>query len=203
MNAIKKKILFVIGLIFCVAPINAQLLRFDGNSETSSLPYEGLQAGYRGFVDVGYAVRLNTQHKDEEGGGFEAYTSHGYQFNKYFFAGIGFGMYVGDYRTLPVYGHLRTDLFKGSVTPFIDAKIGYSLAGMVGIYFAPSIGCLFAISHRCGINLSLGYTMQIDEQGWYADCYGGYDYYGGYYSYGRYGEKPTLSNLSIKLGLDF
>lgn len=58
-------------------------------SGTISVFQDSNITGYRGFVDFGYTVGLG----DYGVGRIELTTSHGYQFNPYFFAGIGTGIH--------------------------------------------------------------------------------------------------------------
>lgn len=46
-----------------------------------------LRRGYRGFVEAGYSVGVGPQALNR----VDISTTHGFQFNKYFFAGVGVG----------------------------------------------------------------------------------------------------------------
>ena len=76
-----KKLSFIVTLMLFTSVVNAQNL--TGNS-------------YRGFVDAGYSIGIG----DYEFGRFEVNTSHGYQFNPYFFLGAGMGFhFMSSYET--------------------------------------------------------------------------------------------------------
>lgn len=150
---------------------------------------EGLSAGYKGFVDLGYIVDLS----DYEAGRLELTTSHGYQFNPYFFAGAGIGL---DYYTdaelisVPLFANVRVTPTLNKISPYIDVKLGYSVADVEGLYFTPTVGCRFGLTDRIGLNVGVGYAMQGATIS--------------YYGYGYYDEESEMVHgLSIKVGLDF
>lgn len=118
--------------------------------------------GYKGFVDLGYAIGVGDWGLDR----VEISTAHGYQFNPYLFVGAGFGVnYYTDAElcNIPVFANLRANLLNAKITPFVDVKIGYSVVDIEGFYFAPSIGCRFGLTRRMAINLGVGYAMQKAE----------------------------------------
>ncbi|MCD8569856.1 MAG: type II secretion system F family protein [Geovibrio sp.] len=91
---------------------------------------------YRGFIDAGYSIGVG----DYEFGRFEVNTSHGYQFNPYFFLGAGAGLhFMSSYETkdmdipldvrdnqvdIPVFANIRCNFSKKKVSPFVDVKGG-------------------------------------------------------------------------------
>lgn len=137
-------------------------------SGTISVFQDSNITGYRGFVDFGYTVGLG----DYGVGRIELTTSHGYQFNPYFFAGIGTGIhyYVQGVNTplIPFFADLRGNFLEGPVVPFIGLKLGYSCSiddGFYGegFYAAPSAGVKFMLGNRSAINLSFGYSAQKSD----------------------------------------
>ena len=145
--------------------------------------------GYRGWVEAGGAVGLG-----EYGSGiFSFSTSHGYQFNPYFFLGAGIGVdYHFDWETvfMPIFANARAYFIDGKISPFMDVKIGYSPVDESGLYFSPSVGVSFGTSKKCAVNLSIGYNLQR------AEMY----YYSYYYSFSS---DESLHGLSFKLGVEF
>lgn len=150
------------------------------------------QRGYRGFFDVGYSVGVG----DLGEGRIETSTVHGYQFNPYFFAGVGVGFsYFHDSEVwgLPIFADFRGEygnFGSGRVAPFIDFRIGYTPTDISGFYMSPSVGVRYAISPKAGINLSLGYTMQKCD----IIVTDGYYYYSG---------TGNSGGFTIRLGIDF
>lgn len=137
----------------------------------SSVPMNDI-TGYRGFVDIGYTEGL----RDSGANRLELTTSHGYQFNPYFFTGMGIGVhyYMSMWRDdinvpfIPLFLDLRGNLMKGPIVPFVGMKLGYTLIiddGILGsgVYIAPSAGVKYVLSESLALNMSLGYSMQIDE----------------------------------------
>ncbi len=148
-----------------------------------------LSDGYRGFVDLGYSVGVGTYGT----GRVEFATSHGYQFGGHLYAGVGTGINYyneADVFSVPVFAHLRCDLTKKAVSPYLDVKLGYSLFDVQGFYFNPSIGCRFALS-RGGINVGLGYSLQMADYGFVYNTW--------YYE----SVKKNCGGVSLRLSYDF
>ena len=124
---------------------------------------------------------------------FSFSTSHGYQFNPYFFLGAGIGVdchFGWETVFMPIFANARAYFIDGKISPFLDAKIGYSPLDGTGFYFSPSVGVSFGTSRKCAVNLSIGYNLQRTE------VY----YYGYYYSFYAY---ESMHGLSFKLGIEF
>lgn len=125
--------------------------------------------GYKGMVNAGW-IFLSTDTS------IEALTIHGYQFNKYLFAGAGAGInyysvryddskYNENATYIPVFADVRGYLpLSGKFTPYAEAKIGAMVAcgsnGSSGVYLAPEIGCAYFFSNKVGINVALEYILQ-------------------------------------------
>lgn len=151
------------------------------------------RTGYRGFVDIGYALGVG----DYGDGVFAVSTSHGYQFNPYIFVGAGIGVdYHLDYETvfLPIFADIRGYFIDGSITPFVGIKIGYSPVDGYGLYFNPSVGASFGISRKFALNVSIGYNLQRAEVYTYY-----YSYYGPRSSYSN----ETIGAITFKVGFEF
>lgn len=150
---------------------------------------KGLQAGYRGFADLGYIVGTGNYGE----GRVEFTTSHGYQFCPYIFAGIGVGVsYFHNSLALgvPVFAHLRSEFLNHSITPFLDVKVGYSFVDTKGVYFTPTVGCRLALNNKLGLSAGIGYSMQKANYIYYS-----FDYYAEY--------RFNCGGFSIKFGIDF
>lgn len=163
--------------------LNATRSQTDGLLSSND---KGIQSGYKGFVDFGYAFGTGDFGVDR----IEFLTSHGVQFNPYIFAGLGAGINYytdGELVGVPVFADIKGTFIKGNITPFIDLKIGYSFVDVEGFYMNPSIGCRFGVGKTSGLNISLGYVMQKLE------------YYSYYYGSGN----VTCGGISLKFGIDF
>lgn len=157
--------------------------------ETKS--YNPRKRGYRGWVETGGSVALGGYGD----GVFSFSTSHGYQFNPYFFLGAGIGVdYHFDYEVVvPVFANARVYFMDRKTSPFIDVKIGYSPVGDIqGIYFSPSIGVSIGVSKKCAVSISVGYNMQQGDI-YFGYYYGSYDYY----------LDTLIHGLSFKAGFEF
>lgn len=179
------------GSIFAYKMADVEKMTKEKNPFAPKQKIGNLTAGYKGFIDFGYTFDLS----DYDAAKIEFMTSHGYQFNPYFYLGLGVGLhyYTGtEDISVPLFANVRANMMKGAVVPFVDGRIGYSLGDDVdGFYFSPSLGCRVAVAERAGINLSLGYVMQM------ADIY--------YYGFGYLWKIKTkvVSGLSLKIGFDF
>lgn len=159
---------------------------FNNNSSFFKIDQPGNKRGYKGFLDFGYTVGVGDFEEDR----IEFSTSHGYQFDSYFYAGVGVGLsYFTDAEVvgLPIFAHIRGNLFDKAISPYIDFKIGYSPTEDVkGFYMTPSIGCKIK-----SFNISLGYVMQKVE----------YEYYSYYYGYEEGSE--NFGGINFKVGFEF
>ena len=121
-----------------------------------------LQRGYRGLVDAGFC--LNTGY--HVGNRMELSTSHGYQFTPHVFLGLGVGIHYffeSDKVNVPIFAHARYDFVDSAFTPFAELKAGYSAGTHPGFYLCPALGWRFAVKGRYGLNIGIGYTMQLRE----------------------------------------
>ena len=152
--------------------------------------------GYKGFADIGYLFDVS----DNNANKFEISTSHGYQFNNYFFVGGGVAMdYYNDAEVfaVPVFANFRANFINNKVTPFGDVKLGYSAGDVEGVYLSMAVGVRLALTQKTAINFRLEYAAQ------------GYDYtyrdfyYGSSNSYRYYDDYMTLSNIGLKVGFEF
>lgn len=95
--------------------------------------------GYKGFVDFGYIVDLSDSNADK----IEISTSHGYQFNNYFYLGGGVAANIytdADLVTVPIFVDFRANFINKKITPFADLKVGYSSGDIDGAYVNSSFG---------------------------------------------------------------
>ena len=142
----------------------------------------GNETGYKGFwIELGYTIGVGDWGIDR----LELSTSHGYQFNPYFYLGAGIAAnYYFDAEVIgmPIFAHLRSNILNNSISPYIDFRIGYSpLKDVQGLYLTPSIGCKIK-----SFNVSVGYVMQKAK-------YYYYDYEG----------SENCGGINLKVGFEF
>lgn len=151
--------------------------------------------GYKGFVDAGYLFDTN----DSDASKLEVTTSHGYQFNNYFYLGGGAGVsYFGDRDLIgvPVFLDFRANFINKKITPFADVKAGYTVGDIEGVYTTTGIGVRFSLKGKKAINLKLEYNYQqsVISEG-YSYTIGAYRYY--------YYDDYNLNGLGVKVGFEF
>ncbi len=149
--------------------------------------------GYKGFIDFGYIADLS----DYDANKVEISTSHGYQFNNYFYLGGGVAadFYTdADLIAVPIFVDFRANFINKKVTPFADIKTGYSVGDVEGAYVSTGIGVRFSLKGKKAINLKLEYNYQQHND------HGDYSYNNNYYSYDY---DYDLEGLGFKVGFEF
>lgn len=157
------------------------------------------ERGFRSFVDFGYTYSLtdiyvdNGRHSSTDKASDRVMVTYtgGYQFSPDFFIGVGAGAsywYSGSAAEatvekigVPIFANVRYDLrTSGKFSYFVDARAGYSVVDISGLYIAPYVGARLALGDTFGLNLGVGYEYQKlkDVDG-------------------------TLSGVAVKLGFDF
>lgn len=131
-----------------------------------------IQTGYHGFADFTYTIGVGDYTFDR----FELSSTHGYQFNPYFFLGGGIGFhFMQEYETpgmdipldsrdfmidIPLYAETRITFIDSGISPFISGRGGYYLTHGGGLYLNASVGCRFAIGADHAINVFIGYSSE-------------------------------------------
>ena len=148
-------------------------------------------AGYKGMLDFNYALGIGEHSVNR----FGASTVHGYQINRYIFAGLGAGFnyfYSSKSFNLPIFADARFYVpFAHNAAFFLDCRVGYSLLDAEGLYMSPSLGIRFG--RGAAMNLSVGYEFQ------HCDLI-----YCGHLSDGTFlYEKDNAGAITFRLGMDF
>ena len=83
---------------------------------------------------------------------------------------------------IPIFADIRYDhkLGESAWGLFADARVGYTVKDINGLYFTPYIGVRYSLTEKLGLNLGVGYELQKVQ-----DVSGSCD------------------GIAIKLGLDF
>lgn len=119
--------------------------------------------GYKGFFDAGYVINMS----DLDASNVQFMTSHGNQFNPYFYLGIGagFSLYTewDNEFSIPVFLNPRLSILDRALSPYLDLKLGYSFGDVEGFYLFPSVGIRIPVSHSFRFNLGVGYQLQQTE----------------------------------------
>lgn len=147
----------------------------NGEWFASQFDSDGVQRGYRGFVDLTYGVGTGDFGQNH----FDVTTVHGIQALPCLFVGAGTGLFYypdAEVAGLPIFADFRTDMRNSHISPFFDLRVGYSIGDAVnGLYFNPSAGCRFGITRNLALNASIGYSTQRGEFDiWYDGTMTGY-----------------------------
>lgn len=138
--------------------------------------------GYNCFVDMGHAYDMDGITEDWVSGDWVSVsTTHGYQFNDYFFLGGGLALGVCpeyDYWYLPVFAEARVNFLDRRVTPFFVYRIGSSFVNIedISAYEMMMLGLRIALTEQSALNLSFGLEANLGAYYWS----GGYALHIGY-----------------------
>lgn len=166
--------------------------------------------GYRGHVDLGYTIGVG----DYDFGRYEINTTHGYQFNPFFFLGVGTGLhFMSEYETssstisldsrestvdIPIFAHLKCNLGKSKYVPFLDLRAGTYTTNNGSLYANIALGLRISTNNKNAINISVGYSMQELEFETFAGFLGSSSM-----AYYRNSRKLETEGVAIKLGYEF
>lgn len=167
--------------------------------------------GYRGFAELGYGIGVG----DYEFGRFSIETSHGYQFNHYFFLGAGMGFqFSSKYETpgmeyaldkrdskvdIPIFANVHLNFLKKRLSPFIDLKGGAYVNNGGGAYVNASVGLRIATTARQAVNIYVGYAFQQLE----FETFGRFTNPGHNMNYTRDARRLDAEAVTIKVGYEF
>ena len=136
---------------------------------------------------------------------------NGYRFNRFFSAGVGFGIHVyPGLFYLPVFADLRIRFNKEGVTPFLSAEAGYSFTQMEvwgfesskdyygGLLLNPAFGVKFPVKTMFAFIMSFGYRYQE------ADIYTHNTIFHTSHQYKTDSyQSQTLGYINFKVGFEF
>jgi len=175
-----------------------------------------LKKGYRGSADLGFCKYISQMDPSN----VELSTTHGYQFNPYFFLGAGMGFdFTGEATygdvggrpynkrdskvDIPMYFCARANFLKTKLSPFIDARFGSHVSDKAEQYVDIELGARYSLSDNMGLSFSIGVQERIVTVDQYkseiGNKYNGYKTT--YYYTDRTGE--TFHGLIFKFGVDF
>lgn len=127
---------------------------------------DGANRGYRGNVTANFLFGNDGVYSklNDLGGG--VLTTHGYQFNPHIFVGGGVGVQVhamSNFETavcVPAFAAFRANFKDSKVSPYFEAKVGYSTGQIDGPFLSPGFGLRIGLVKNLALNLSLTYTAQ-------------------------------------------
>lgn len=123
-----------------------------------------LRRGYRGFIDwTGSIAPMEYTLENRKTAFFTgASTSHGFQFNRNFYLGAGFGIENSSkfhHWTAPLFAEAHTDQYWGKLTMFGSMRIGINCFDGGGFYLSPTIGYRQHIFKKLNANFGIGLTL--------------------------------------------
>ncbi len=122
--------------------------------------------GYKGFVELGSIMDHATVFgwEDQRGHHFDLLTSHGYQFNNFFYLGGGTGVLAyPQYGVLmPLFGNIRINVLNNRISPVIDLKGGYSVGRFYGGFWSIDIGVRVKLKGKKAMYATIGTMFQND-----------------------------------------
>lgn len=204
----RKYILLVIACLLSGGLVQVKA-NGDGNAASVGASTEASRhsslKGYRGYYDISYALTCDKldytlyglftpdekYYDSKRAHHLQLSTTHGYQFNNYFFLGIGAALsYYTDkgYLTVPVFLDIHTNVSDRKVSPYIDLRIGYSFSSNVidGLYFSPGAGVRIRL---CGGKHHMDCGL-LYETIWGEDC-------------GLLQPRNPFKSLGLKVGYEF
>ena len=111
--------------------------------------------GYHGFVDLGMGVTLHdfdgfAGDSKSQGFGIDILTSHGFQFNNFFFLGGGAGITECTETNImvPIFANMRINILNRRISPVIDIKGGYAVGDHDGAYISANICVRIGLKKR-------------------------------------------------------
>ena len=82
-----------------------------------------------------------------------------------------------------------------NISPFIDAKVGYSIADVKGLFLSLTVGCRFGFSNNTAFTVCVGYVFQR------TDCFTAIKDMSGHVDIVQH--KKNVGGLTVKIGVDF
>ena len=145
--------------------------------------------GYKGFVEL--SGLLDLEHVGSTGTILQLYledpcshidllTSHGYQFNNFFYIGGGTGIlgYIQYGVLVPFFGNIRINMLNKRIAPVFDFKGGYSVGKYKGGYFSFDLGIRVGLEKKkdTAFFVMLDLSSQMDADRHYVWGYGDCDW---------------------------
>lgn len=144
-------------------PVPKQSGSVFGSSYSSN--GQGMQTGYKGIIELGYAIGVGDYDLDR----FKFHFINGYQFNPFFSLGFGTGFHYydlyDDQWLIPFFADFRAHFLDNPISPYLSLGVGYSFNASndfkgEGFLMNPTIGVSFKVARKTAINVGIGYDLQ-------------------------------------------
>ena len=174
---------FLINIIpsVCFGQNTTDQKSLSNNEEASS--------GYTLFIEGFYLNNLNKNYAIDKSS-FSMRMVNGYQFNPYFFMGMGVAAESG---ATPISLDFRFSLSKVKTSPYLGLNMGYNITSLSndkeGIRFNPTVGVKSPINNKIALAFHIGLY-------WYYSDYTTYQTN----SYYNYTNIERLNNLFMSIG---
>ena len=141
--------------------------------------------GYKATIDAGFTFCQDKEYYDGSDDFWEALgwaigrqvypeermvyvsTTHGYQFNNYFFLGGGveLGYYIRPkFYSVPVFVDAKVNFINKKITPFLDTRVGYAFGDNYGTWWSEALGVRFALNNKSAITLCIEQRALFSRQ---------------------------------------
>ena len=161
----KTRILLLLMAVLAVLP--AAAYEPADNAGLSKKEQRRTLRGYKWSVDASAVLKSGEDvEKDENftyynSNAFYLSTTHGYQFNNYFF--LGGGVALGCYTDMrefmvPVYAAFRVNILNKKVSPYVDGRAGVSFGNSVGVYCPIALGLRIAMDRKTALLIAAEYN---------------------------------------------
>lgn len=166
----KTRLFTLIALAMALTTIMAPANAMEPPEAVIQQYEQNFDRGYRGFAHVGYTVGFGKNPY----GRVSIETSHGFQFNNWFFlgGGIGFNIFHGLLNTqsgshffsIPAYATVRFDIpTKGIVNPYFEIRDGIAAVPIstspLAAYLQVGLGMRIAGHGSVGYNIGASYEL--------------------------------------------
>lgn len=177
----KTRIILLLLVVLAVLP--AAAYEPADNAGLSKKEQRSTLRGYNCFVDMGPSFDIDGKTSDWFNSDFlSVSTTHGYQFNDFFFlgGGIAFGVCPEfDMFQMPIFAECRVNFLDRRVTPYFLCRIGSSFVDPhnVSAYEAFLLGLRISLTEKTALFFSAGIEVNLETD----DCdAGGYSFRIGY-----------------------
>ena len=161
----KKLIILLIAALLPIVATAADTV--SDNSPLTKKEQRRTLRGYKGFVEAGAILNIETVTlwSDFNANHLDLITSHGYQFNNFFYLGGGTGLsgYLQKGVLVPFFGNIRVNFLNGPITPVCDIKGGYSVGRFHGGFYSIDLGLRVKLKTKNAIYVMLGLMYQNDD----------------------------------------
>lgn len=154
----RKIIILLIATLLSAGAYAADIGNMNGE-KVAKLIARNTMRGYHGFVELGMGVTIHdliwingekSEYHKPRGFGIEVLTTHGFQFNNFFFLGGGVGINECTETNVmvPIFGDLRVNVINKRISPVVDLKGGYAVGDHYGVYFSFNAGARFGFKRN-------------------------------------------------------